>query len=127
MIGRGTKIDNLVQVGHNVRIGERCLVMAKAGIAGSARIGSDVIIGGAGWHTRPRRIGDGARVGAMSGVIGNLAAGATVSGYPARNHANSCARRRRCIALAPIAQELANLLAERDPNVPRARLSGQRS
>ena len=56
VVGRGTKLDNLVQVGHNVRIGERCLIMAGVGIAGSTRIGNDVILAGhVGRHRSPGR------------------------------------------------------------------------
>ena len=51
VIGAGTKIDNLVHIGHNVRVGARCLIMATAGIAGSVRIGNDVIIAGQ-WASR---------------------------------------------------------------------------
>jgi len=86
VIGAGTKIDNLVQIGHNVRIGRRCLIMALVGVAGSTRVEDDVILAGqaglAGHHT----IGRGARVAAQAGVVGDVPAGATFTGFPARDH-----------------------------------------
>ena len=88
VIGRGTKIDNLVQIGHNVRLGARCLVMAATGIAGSCRIGDDVTIAGGVGVADHVTIGDGATIGAKSVVFGPgiVPAGAVVSGYPARPH-----------------------------------------
>jgi UDP-3-O-[3-hydroxymyristoyl] glucosamine N-acyltransferase len=86
VIGRGTRIDNLVQIGHNVRIGQLCLIMAQVGIAGSVRIEDGCILAGqvgiSGHHT----IGKGARLAAQAGVFGDIPAGETWSGYPARPH-----------------------------------------
>jgi UDP-3-O-[3-hydroxymyristoyl] glucosamine N-acyltransferase len=82
-IGRGTKIDNLVQIGHNVRIGERCLIVAQVGISGSSTVGNAVRLGGqvgVGGHIH---IGDGAEVGAKSGVVDVIGPGAKVLGLPA--------------------------------------------
>lgn len=118
VIGRGTKIDNLVMIAHNVQVGERCLIMAKTGIAGSVRIGSDVIVAGGVGIRDHAEIGDGARLAAMSGIFGNIAAGATVGGYPARNHRDFLRAQAALYALAPIARELANLLAERAQRAP---------
>jgi UDP-3-O-[3-hydroxymyristoyl] glucosamine N-acyltransferase len=89
VIGAGTKIDNLVQIGHNVRVGRRCLVMAQVGIAGSTRIGNGVIIAGQAGLAGHITIGDGARVAAQAGVFGDVPAGETWSGYPARPHRES--------------------------------------
>ncbi len=83
VIGRGTKIDNLVQVGHNVRIGEHCLISGQAGIAGSCRIGNRVVIGGQAGIADHVTIGDDAVVGAGSGVGRNVAPGSIVMGMPA--------------------------------------------
>ena len=86
VIGAGTKIDNLVHIAHNVRIGQGCLIIAQVGIAGSVEVGNGVVLAGQAGIKDHVRIGDGARVGAQGGVIGDVAAGETVSGYPARPH-----------------------------------------
>jgi len=86
VIGAGTRIDNLVHVAHNVRIGRLCLIMAQVGIAGSARIEDGCVVAGqvgvSGHHT----IGAGARIAAQAGVFGDVPPGETWSGYPARPH-----------------------------------------
>lgn len=89
VIGAGTKIDNLVQIGHNVRLGTRCLVMAQVGISGSARIGDGVIIAGQAGLAGHITIGAGARIAGQAGVFGDVPAGETWSGYPARPHRES--------------------------------------
>jgi UDP-3-O-[3-hydroxymyristoyl] glucosamine N-acyltransferase len=86
VIGQGTKIDNLVQIGHNVRIGRLCLLMAQVGIAGSVRVGDGVVLAGQAGISGHLTIGDGARVAAQAGVFGSIPAGETWSGYPARPH-----------------------------------------
>jgi len=82
-IGRGTKIDNLVQVGHNVRIGRNVLIAAQVGLSGSVTIGDGAILGGQVGVADHVVIGAGAQVGAKSGVGTHVAAGARVAGYPA--------------------------------------------
>jgi len=85
-VGRGSKIDNLCQIAHNVQIGEDCLVMALCGIAGSVRLEHHAVLAG---HVGLRdniRIGAGAIVTAFSGVGRDLEPGAVVSGVPARDH-----------------------------------------
>ncbi len=89
VIGAGTKIDNLVHIGHNVRIGRACLIMAQVGISGSARIGDGCIIAGQAGLGGHINIGNGARIGGQSGVFGDVPAGETWSGYPARPHRES--------------------------------------
>jgi UDP-3-O-[3-hydroxymyristoyl] glucosamine N-acyltransferase len=84
-IGRGTKIDNLVQIGHNVQIGEECALSAQTGISGSCRIGDRVLMGGQVGIADHRDVGDGAMIGAKSGIHRNVAAGQTVIGSPARD------------------------------------------
>ena len=86
VIGAGTKIDNLVQIGHNVRIGRLCLILAQAGIAGSVHLEDGVVLGGQVGVSGHRTIGAGARLGAQAGVFGDVPAGETWSGYPARPH-----------------------------------------
>jgi UDP-3-O-[3-hydroxymyristoyl] glucosamine N-acyltransferase len=86
LVGRGTKIDNLVQIGHNVRIGENCILVAQVGIGGSTELGSGVTLAGQAGATGHISIGDGATVAAQAGVTKSVPAGVTVSGYPAREH-----------------------------------------
>lgn len=86
-IGRGTKIDNLVQVGHNVVVGEHCMLVAQVGVSGSTRLGRGVVLAGQVGVVGHVTIGDGATVGAQSGVASDLPAGSTVSGSPAFEHA----------------------------------------
>lgn len=89
VIGAGTKIDNLVHLGHNVRLGKHCLVMAQVGISGSTRIGDGVIIAGQAGLAGHITIGSGARIAGQAGVFGDVPAGETWSGYPARPHRES--------------------------------------
>ena len=84
VIGEGTKIDNQVQVGHNVRIGRHCGIVSKVGIAGSAHIGDGVMIGGAAGINGHITIGDGVQIAAMSGVVADVPAGEKYGGVPAR-------------------------------------------
>jgi UDP-3-O-[3-hydroxymyristoyl] glucosamine N-acyltransferase len=86
VIGRGTKIDNLVQIAHNVRVGKLCLILSQVGIAGSARLGDGVVLGGQAGIAGHHVIGDGARIAGQAGVFGDVPAGETWSGYPARPH-----------------------------------------
>lgn len=85
-IGRGVKVDNLVHVAHNVRIGARSLLAALVGIAGSTRIGKGVWFGGQSGAINQLEIGDGARVTVQTGVLRDVPEGQTVTGYPARPH-----------------------------------------
>lgn len=85
-IGAGSKIDNLVHIGHNVRVGERCLIVAQVGIAGSVTVGEDAQIGGQAGISGHLTVGARARIAAQAGVIGDVPPGATYSGYPARPH-----------------------------------------
>lgn len=85
VIGAGVHIDNLVQVGHNVKIGAYSVLVAQAGISGSTQIGQGVMIAGQAGLSGHLTIGDGARIGAQAGVIQNIAAGEEVMGTPARN------------------------------------------
>lgn len=86
MVGEGTKIDNQVQVGHNVTIGRHCVIVAKVGISGSVRIGDFVMMGGQAGVSEHVSIGDGARIAAGAGIIKDVPAGAIMMGAPARPH-----------------------------------------
>lgn len=83
IIRSGTKIDNMVQIGHNVEIGAGCLFPALSGISGSTKIGNYVMMGGGTGVAGHLTIGDGARIAAHSGIIRDVAPGATVAGAPA--------------------------------------------
>ncbi len=87
IIGRGTKIDNLVQVAHNVRIGSDTIIVAQAGIAGSTSVGSHVQIGGQVGVVGHIKIGDKVLVGAKSGVVHDVPDVQVLSGIPAIPHA----------------------------------------
>lgn len=81
-IGEGTKIDNLVQIGHNAQIGKHCLIVAQVGISGSTVIEDSVVIGGHSGIAGHLRIGKGSMIGAMTGVGKDLEAGSYVRGIP---------------------------------------------
>ena len=88
-IGRGVKIDNLVHIAHNVRIGEHSIIVAQVGIAGSTTVGRHVTLAGQAGIPGHLTIGDGATVAAQAGVFGDVPPGETWSGYPARPHRES--------------------------------------
>ncbi len=83
IIGEGSKIDNLVQIGHNATIGRHCVIVGLAGISGSATLGDYVVVAGQAGIVGHTTIGDGAQVGGGSGVHGDVAPGEKVMGYPA--------------------------------------------
>jgi UDP-3-O-[3-hydroxymyristoyl] glucosamine N-acyltransferase len=83
-IGKGTKIDNLVQIAHNVQIGEHSLIVAQVGIAGSSKLGKGVVMGGQAGMADHITVGDGAKIGGQSGVIQDVAPGAVLFGNPAQ-------------------------------------------
>lgn len=82
-IGSGTKIDNLVQVGHNVEVGEGCFLCGQAGIAGSAKLGNRVVLAGQAGVSGHLEIGDGVQVAAKSAVLQSVQEGEVVAGIPA--------------------------------------------
>jgi UDP-3-O-[3-hydroxymyristoyl] glucosamine N-acyltransferase len=86
VIGPGCIIDNLVQIGHNVRMGKGCIVVALAGISGSTTLGDYVVIGGQVGVAGHLKIADGVRVGAQAGIIRDIEAGQTLLGSPAMPH-----------------------------------------
>ena len=83
VLGDGCKIDNLVQIGHNCKLGRFCIMSGNSGLAGSVTLGDGVIIGGSASIKDHTTIGDGAIVGAGSGVTGDIPPGKVMLGYPA--------------------------------------------
>lgn len=86
IVHRGTKIDNLVHLGHNVEIGEDCFIIAQTGIAGSTKVGNHCILAGQTGVTGHVEICDNVTLGGKSGVVGNITKPGTYVGYPARTH-----------------------------------------
>ncbi|MFQ3549275.1 MAG: UDP-3-O-(3-hydroxymyristoyl)glucosamine N-acyltransferase [Armatimonadota bacterium] len=86
IIGSGTKIDNLVHIAHNVKIGSNCIIVALSGVAGSVEIGNNVTLAAQSGVKDHIKIGDGAVLAARAGAIGDIPNGAIVSGFPARDH-----------------------------------------
>ncbi len=84
VIGAGTMIDNLVQIGHNVQLGRNCVVVAQVGISGSTRFGDFVAAGGQSGFAGHVSVGPGAQIAAQSGVMRDVPAGARVGGSPAQ-------------------------------------------
>lgn len=98
IIGKGTKVDNLVQIAHNVVIGENCIIVAQAGISGSTTLGKKVILAGQAGLVGHINVGDGVIVAAQAGVTKSIPTGTKVSGYPAKPHdaakrVNACLQR----------------------------------
>ena len=123
VIGAGAKLDNLVHLGHNVRVGRLCLIMAQVGVAGSATIEDGAILAGqvgVGGHLT---VGRGARVGGQGGVTGDIPAGETWSGYPARPHRESLRAHAALFKLADLVRPLERLLAR--TAAPTARVAPQ--
>lgn len=84
VIGEGTKVDNLVQIAHNVVIGKHCIVCSQVGLAGSARVGDGVVLAGQAGIVGHITIGDGSIIGAQSGVSNDVAPKSIVVGSPPR-------------------------------------------
>ena len=83
VIGEGTKIDNLVQIGHNVKIGKHCLIVSQVGIAGSTELGDYVAVGGQSGLSGHLKIGSRVQIGGGSAVVADTPEGSKVMGYPA--------------------------------------------
>ncbi|HEX4124011.1 MAG TPA: UDP-3-O-(3-hydroxymyristoyl)glucosamine N-acyltransferase [Tepidisphaeraceae bacterium] len=88
-IGRGTKIDNLVQIGHNAQIGPHCILVGQSGVAGSARLGTGVVLGGQTAVRDHITVGDGAMAAACSAIAEDVEPKTIVSGTPALPHRQS--------------------------------------
>jgi UDP-3-O-[3-hydroxymyristoyl] glucosamine N-acyltransferase len=114
VIGAGTKIDNLVQIGHNCTVGRLCLIMSQVGLAGSTRVGDGAILAGQVGVSGHLEIGERAKLGAQAGVFGDVPAGETWSGYPARPHRESLRASAALFKLAGMIKRLERLLADRE-------------
>jgi UDP-3-O-[3-hydroxymyristoyl] glucosamine N-acyltransferase len=112
-IKKGAKLDNLIQVAHNVVIGENTLMAAQTGIAGSTVIGKNVTIAGQVGIVGHVAIGDGVTIGAQSGVIASIEEGKTVSGYPARDHMESLKKEIYIRRIPEILKDLADKKKEK--------------
>ncbi len=86
VIGKGTKIDNLVHIGHNCRIGENCLIVAQTGISGSTKVGHNVTFGGQVGTVGHISIGANSVYAARSGIIGDMPEGVFCAGFPVQPH-----------------------------------------
>jgi UDP-3-O-[3-hydroxymyristoyl] glucosamine N-acyltransferase len=86
VIGAGTKIDNLVQIAHNVKVGRNCLLVSQVGVAGSTELGDNVVLGGQVGVVGHIKVGAGAQVGAQSGLMSDVEPGKIMFGSPARPH-----------------------------------------
>jgi UDP-3-O-[3-hydroxymyristoyl] glucosamine N-acyltransferase len=106
VIGRGTKIDNLVQIGHNCRIGRSVIIVSQVGISGSTKVGDGAVLGGQAGIQGHIEIGAGAKVGGQAGVIASVPAGVTVSGYPARPHREAMRVQAAVFGLPKLVQRL---------------------
>ena len=82
MIGAGSKIDNLVQIGHNVRLGRGCVLVAQSGIAGSTRLEDQVLVAAQAGVAGHLTIGKGAKLSAKTGVMRDVPPGQTIGGIP---------------------------------------------
>jgi UDP-3-O-[3-hydroxymyristoyl] glucosamine N-acyltransferase len=102
VIGEGSKIDNLVQIGHNVHIGRHSIIVAQVGIAGSSRIGDGVMLGGQSGIAGHLKIGSGVRLAAQSGVMNDIPAGTSYGGSPA---VPSSDWHRQTVAIARLARK----------------------
>lgn len=109
-VGHGSKLDNLVQIGHNVQIGRSTLIAAMAGIAGSCKIGNGVVMGGRVMMPDHAEVGDGARLAGNTGVWKKVPPGVTWSGNPARDHRTEM---RELVALPRLPQLLRDFEALR--------------
>lgn len=115
VVGRGTKIDSHVKVGHNSSIGEFCVIVSQSGVAGSSRIGRGVTLGAQSGVANHATIGDGVIVAGRGGVTTDIEAGKTVSGFPARDHKEELRERvasRRLPEMADRLKELERRISE---------------
>lgn len=109
VVGRGTKIDSHVKVGHNCTIGEFCVIVSLSGVAGSSKIGNGVTMGAQTGAANHATIGDGVTVAGRGGVTTDIEAGKTVSGFPARDHKEELRERVALRRLPEFAERLKDM------------------
>ncbi|MBK8914954.1 MAG: UDP-3-O-(3-hydroxymyristoyl)glucosamine N-acyltransferase [Phycisphaerales bacterium] len=108
-VGAGSKIDNLVQIAHNVRLGAACVIVAQVGISGSCTLGNGVVLGGQAGVADHVRIGDGAMIAAQSGVRGRVPPGVRLAGTPAIDAAQNWRQLSQLRRLSDLAGELRDM------------------
>jgi UDP-3-O-[3-hydroxymyristoyl] glucosamine N-acyltransferase len=113
-IGQGTKIDNLVQIGHNVQVGPHCIIVGQAGVAGSARLGARVVLGGQSAVRDHVSIGEEAMVAACSGIAEDVEPRTVVSGLPALPHRQSLREQAALRRLPALVDQVRKLQDELD-------------
>jgi UDP-3-O-[3-hydroxymyristoyl] glucosamine N-acyltransferase len=111
-IGRGTKIDNLVQIGHNVVIGPHCVIVGQVGLAGSSRLGTGVVLGGQVAVRDHVTLGDGSSAAACSGIANDVKPKTIVSGTPALPHRQNLREQAALRRLPALLDEMRKLQAE---------------
>jgi len=112
LVKKGAKLDNLIQVAHNVEIGESTVIASQAGISGSTKIGKGVMIGGQAGIVGHIHLGDGAKINAQSGVSKSVEAGQAVTGSPAFDYKASLRSQAVARKLPDMAQRISDLEAE---------------
>lgn len=110
VVGKGTKIDSHVKVGHNCTIGEFCVVVSLSGVAGSSKIGNGVTLGAQTGVANHATVGDGVIVAGRGGVTTDIEAGKTVSGFPARDHKEELRERVASRRLPEIAEKIKDMV-----------------
>lgn len=113
VIGAGTKIDNLVQIAHNVKIGKLCLMAGQAGVAGSSKIGDGAVIGGQAGIIDNLTIGEGVMVGARTGIFHDYQPGEKIRGFIGQNINHEL----RCLHFYQMLPELARQIKELEKKV----------
>jgi len=106
VIGQGTKIDNLVHIAHNIKIGKNCLILGQVGLAGSTEIGDNTTIASQGGVSGHLKIGKNVTIAARGGVIKDVADGEVVSGFPARKHSEMMKVQAAMMKLPELLKEL---------------------
>jgi len=108
-IGAGSKVDNLVQIGHNVQLGRGCLLVAQSGISGSTRLGNGVVVAGQSGLSGHLTLGDGVQVAAKSAVFKSVEAGKKVAGIPATDASSWLRQQAMVTRLVELGRRIASL------------------